>query len=198
MVLLLILHACVKNAWISFFFSTWTHVSSVCDDVSIIDYFLCLQRSQGIQMILFKGKVMMDSFKRYGHKQMLHDYYSLLIFWNYWIPTILLICNVFFYVFPPFQDWWNDLLLENNYKEVDYSGKMVLLLDILVMSSDVGDKTLVFTQSIPTLDLIELYLSRLPRLGKKGKFWRKGKDWYRCAYIAVNCFHSWVFCLFMI
>ncbi|KAH8491192.1 hypothetical protein H0E87_023363 [Populus deltoides] len=77
------------------------------------------------------------------------------------------------------KDWWNDLLLENNYKEVDYSGKMVLLLDILVMSSDVGDKTLVFTQSIPTLDLIELYLSRLPRLGKKGKFWRKGKDWYR-------------------
>ncbi|XP_011038466.1 PREDICTED: protein CHROMATIN REMODELING 20-like isoform X2 [Populus euphratica] len=77
------------------------------------------------------------------------------------------------------KDWWNDLLLENNYKEVDYSGKMVLLLDILVMSSDVGDKTLVFTQSIPTLDLIELYLSRLPRVGKKGKFWRKGKDWYR-------------------
>ncbi|KAG5232712.1 protein CHROMATIN REMODELING [Salix suchowensis] len=77
------------------------------------------------------------------------------------------------------KDWWNDLLNENNYKEVDYSGKMVLLLDILVMSSGVGDKTLVFTQSIPTLDLIELYLSRLPRLGKMGKFWRKGKDWYR-------------------
>jgi len=197
MVLLLILHACVKNAWISFFFSTWTHVSYACDE-SIIDCFLCLQRSQGIQMILFKGKTMMDSFKRYEHKQMLNDYYSLLKFSEItefppscWYVTC-------FSLFPPFQDWWNDLLLENNYKEVDYSGKMVLLLDILVMSSDVGDKTLVFTQSIPTLDLIELYLSRLPRLGKKGKFWRKGKDWYRCAYIAVNCFHSWVFCFFMI
>ncbi|KAJ6349364.1 hypothetical protein OIU77_006867 [Salix suchowensis] len=77
------------------------------------------------------------------------------------------------------KDWWNDLLHENNYKVIEYSGKMVLLLDILVMSSDVGDKTLVFSQSIPTLDLIELYLSRLTRHGKKGKFWRKGKDWYR-------------------
>jgi hypothetical protein len=31
-------------------------------------------------MILFKGKTMMDSFKRYEHKQMLNDYYSLLKF----------------------------------------------------------------------------------------------------------------------
>ncbi|XP_048324064.1 protein CHROMATIN REMODELING 20 isoform X2 [Ziziphus jujuba] len=77
------------------------------------------------------------------------------------------------------KDWWNDLLHENNYRELDYSGKMVLLLDILAMCSDVGDKVLVFSQSIPTLDLIELYLSRLPRNGKKGKSWKKGKDWYR-------------------
>lgn len=79
-----------------------------------------------------------------------------------------------------FQDWWNDLLRENDFKETDYSGKMVLLLDILTMSSDVGDKALVFSQSIPTLDLIELYLSRLSRHGKRGKFWKRGKDWYRC------------------
>lgn len=77
------------------------------------------------------------------------------------------------------KDWWNDLLHGNNFKELDYSGKMVLLLDILTMSSGVGDKVLVFSQSIPTLDLIELYLSRLPRSGKRGKFWKKGKDWYR-------------------
>nr|XP_011466019.1 PREDICTED: protein CHROMATIN REMODELING 20 [Fragaria vesca subsp. vesca]XP_011466020.1 PREDICTED: protein CHROMATIN REMODELING 20 [Fragaria vesca subsp. vesca] len=77
------------------------------------------------------------------------------------------------------KDWWNDLIHENNYKEVDYSGKMVLLLDILAMCSDVGDKALVFSQSIPTLDLIELYLARLPRHGKRCKFWKKGKDWFR-------------------
>lgn len=85
-----------------------------------------------------------------------------------------------------FQDWWNDLLHESNYKELDYSGKMVLLLDILAMCSDLGDKVLVFSQSIPTLDLIELYLSRLTRHGKKGKFWKKGKDWYRWAPITTN------------
>ncbi|XP_035548930.1 protein CHROMATIN REMODELING 20 isoform X2 [Juglans regia] len=77
------------------------------------------------------------------------------------------------------QDWWNGILHENNFKELDYSGKMVLLLEILTMSSDMEDKVLVFSQSIPTLDLIELYLSRLPRSGKSGKLWKKGKDWYR-------------------
>ncbi|KAF5735221.1 protein CHROMATIN REMODELING 20 isoform X4 [Tripterygium wilfordii] len=77
------------------------------------------------------------------------------------------------------KDWWNGLLRENNYRELDYSGKMVLLLDILTMCSDVGDKALVFSQSIATLDLIELYLSKFPRHGKSRKFWKKGKDWYR-------------------
>ncbi|KAK6144897.1 hypothetical protein DH2020_021717 [Rehmannia glutinosa] len=78
-----------------------------------------------------------------------------------------------------YVDWWRDLLQENNYKEVDYSGKMVLLLDILTMCSDMGDKALVFSQSLLTLDLIEFYLSKLPRPRKNGKCWEKGKDWYR-------------------
>lgn len=77
------------------------------------------------------------------------------------------------------KDWSNGLLHANSYKEVDYGGKMVLLLEILTMCSESGDKALVFSQSIPTLDLIEFYLSRLPRRGKRGKFWKKGKDWYR-------------------
>ncbi|XP_014513463.1 protein CHROMATIN REMODELING 20 isoform X1 [Vigna radiata var. radiata] len=77
------------------------------------------------------------------------------------------------------KGWWNDLLHGKIYKEIDHSGKMVLLMEILTMSSDVGDKVLVFSQSIPTLDLIELYLSRIPRRGKRGKLWKKGKDWYR-------------------
>lgn len=77
------------------------------------------------------------------------------------------------------SDWWEDLLEEKIYKEVDFSGKMVLLLDILTMSADVGDKALVFSQSLTTLDLIELYLSKLPQRGREGKFWKPGKDWYR-------------------
>ncbi|KAL3820109.1 hypothetical protein ACJIZ3_006014 [Penstemon smallii] len=77
------------------------------------------------------------------------------------------------------EDWWRDLLKEDNYKEADYSGKMVLLLDILTMCSSIGDKALVFSQSILTLDLIEYYLSKLLRPRKNGKCWKKGKDWYR-------------------
>ncbi|KAK9087659.1 hypothetical protein Syun_030053 [Stephania yunnanensis] len=77
------------------------------------------------------------------------------------------------------EDWWNNLLHEKNYKVVDHSGKMVLLLEILSMSASVGDKALIFSQSLLTLDLIELYLSRLPRIGKQGKCWRRGKEWYR-------------------
>ncbi|KAK4433133.1 protein CHROMATIN REMODELING 20 [Sesamum alatum] len=77
------------------------------------------------------------------------------------------------------EDWWRDLLMENNYKDADQGGKMVLLLDILTMCSSMGDKALVFSQSILTLDLIEFYLSKFPRPRKNGKCWRKGKDWYR-------------------
>ncbi|KAF8401988.1 hypothetical protein HHK36_012939 [Tetracentron sinense] len=77
------------------------------------------------------------------------------------------------------EDWWKDLLHEKIYKEVDYSGKMALLLDILSMSSDAGDKALVFSQSLATLDLVEFYLSKLPQQGRDGKYWKQGKDWYR-------------------
>ncbi|KAL6501187.1 hypothetical protein OROHE_025050 [Orobanche hederae] len=77
------------------------------------------------------------------------------------------------------EDWWRDLLMGNNYKEADQGGKMVLLLDILKMCLIMGDKALVFSQSILTLDLIEFYLSRFPRLRKNGKCWKKAKDWYR-------------------
>ncbi|KAL1542519.1 DNA helicase [Salvia divinorum] len=76
-------------------------------------------------------------------------------------------------------DWWSGLLPEKTLNELDCSGKMVLLLDILTMCSDMGDKALVFSQSLSTLDLIEQYLSSLPQPGESGKCWTKGEDWYR-------------------
>uniref|UniRef100_A0A0E0M8C6 ATP-dependent helicase ATRX n=1 Tax=Oryza punctata TaxID=4537 RepID=A0A0E0M8C6_ORYPU len=77
------------------------------------------------------------------------------------------------------SNWWENLLDENAYKEADYSGKMVLLLDILSSCSELGDKALVFSQSLSTLDLVEFYLSKLQVNGKEGKYWKQGKDWYR-------------------
>lgn len=47
------------------------------------------------------------------------------------------------------------------------------------MSSERGDKALVFSQSLSTLDLIESFLTKLPRRGKKDEYWRQGKEWYR-------------------
>ncbi|EPS71964.1 hypothetical protein M569_02794, partial [Genlisea aurea] len=85
------------------------------------------------------------------------------------------------------ENWWRDLLTENNYKDADQGGKMVLLLDILTSCANMGDKALVFSQSILTLDLIEFYLSKLPRPRKKGKCWRKGKDWYRLDGRTESC-----------
>lgn len=78
---------------------------------------------------------------------------------------------------------------EHSYKEPDQGGKMVLLIDILTMCSSMGDKALVFSQSILTLDLIEYYLSKMPRPRKNGKCWKKGKDWYR--YIWFLAFQRW-------
>ncbi|XP_071702520.1 protein CHROMATIN REMODELING 20 [Rutidosis leptorrhynchoides] len=76
------------------------------------------------------------------------------------------------------ENWWGDLVMDNGY-DAENSGKMVLLLDILTMCANVGDKALVFSQSLPTLDLIEHHISKIPRNGKARKCWKKGKDWYR-------------------
>jgi len=75
--------------------------------------------------------------------------------------------------------WWEDIIPDKAYEKADYSGKMVLLLDLLAMSSERGDKALVFSQSLSTLDLIESFLTKLTRRGKKDEYWRQGKEWYR-------------------
>lgn len=77
------------------------------------------------------------------------------------------------------SNWWENLIDEGTYKEADYSGKMVLLLDVLASCYELGDKALVFSQSLTTLDLVEFYLSKLQIKGKEGKYWKQGKDWYR-------------------
>lgn len=77
------------------------------------------------------------------------------------------------------SNWWENLLDANTYMEADYSGKMVLLLDILSTCYELGEKVLVFSQNLTTLDLVEFYLSKLQIKGKERKFWKQGKDWYR-------------------
>ncbi|KAG0626550.1 hypothetical protein M758_2G134500 [Ceratodon purpureus] len=75
--------------------------------------------------------------------------------------------------------WWKDLMEGQPRNAVEMSGKMLILMKILTLSSAKSDKALVFSQSLHTLDLIEVFLENLPCLnGYKGN-WKKNRDWYR-------------------
>jgi SNF2 family DNA or RNA helicase len=43
--------------------------------------------------------------------------------------------------------------------KIDHGGKILLLMDILRRCEKIGDKLLVFSQSLATLDLIEEFLA---------------------------------------
>lgn len=55
--------------------------------------------------------------------------------------------------------WWSDLISENEINNIEHSGKFVLLMDILRECELIGDKLLVFSQSLRSLDLIEEFLA---------------------------------------
>ncbi|XP_068186981.1 transcriptional regulator ATRX-like isoform X4 [Antennarius striatus] len=80
------------------------------------------------------------------------------------------------------KGWFKNLLSEEDAKILEHSGKMVLLFEILKMAEELGDKVLVFSQSLITLNLIEDFLrashqARDPLLFKGS--WIKNIDYYR-------------------
>ncbi|KAM8965009.1 transcriptional regulator ATRX-like [Sarcophilus harrisii] len=82
---------------------------------------------------------------------------------------------------PP--DWYKDFISDSDAKILEHSGKMVLLFEILKMAEELGDKVLVFSQSLISLDLIEdfLELGRKENSDEKDKqkiYKGKGK-WFR-------------------
>jgi len=92
---------------------------------------------------------------------------------------------------PGAGGWWNQFLGdEQNLDDITFGSKMVLLMDILKESAMIGDKVLVFSQSILSLDLIEDFLGKVNQAHEsaKGKdsalasyldTWIPGKDYYR-------------------
>ncbi|XP_074133275.1 transcriptional regulator ATRX isoform X8 [Sminthopsis crassicaudata] len=89
----------------------------------------------------------------------------------------------------PAPDWYKDFVTDADAEILEHSGKMVLLFEILRMAEELGDKVLVFSQSLISLDLIEDFLELASReksddkdkpLIYKGEGkWFRNIDYYR-------------------
>lgn len=70
--------------------------------------------------------------------------------------------------------FWFKKVLANLENRLDFSGKLVFLVELLKETEKLGEKVLVFSQSLTLLDLIEEFLNR-PEYGE----WTPGLDYYR-------------------
>uniref|UniRef100_A0A8C0VBE2 Transcriptional regulator ATRX n=1 Tax=Cyanistes caeruleus TaxID=156563 RepID=A0A8C0VBE2_CYACU len=88
----------------------------------------------------------------------------------------------------PAPDWYKDFVTDADAEVLEHSGKMVLLFEILRMAEELGDKVLVFSQSLISLDLIEDFLElanrekserEKPSIYKGEGKWFRNIDYYR-------------------
>ncbi|XP_067126216.1 transcriptional regulator ATRX homolog [Centruroides vittatus] len=59
------------------------------------------------------------------------------------------------------REWWSNYIKEEDGTRIDLSGKMVLVFDLLKECELIGDKVLLFSQNLLTLDLIEDLLASI-------------------------------------
>ena len=89
--------------------------------------------------------------------------------------------------------WYGDIFTDDMETNLELSGKLVFLFDLLEETRCLDEKVLVFSQSLYTLDLIETFL-QLPGLGD----WCRGLDYLRidgstsagCRSYCVDAFNS--------
>ncbi|KAM3827605.1 transcriptional regulator ATRX isoform 1-T1 [Vipera latastei] len=87
----------------------------------------------------------------------------------------------------PAPDWYKGFVADGDAEVLEHSGKMMLLFEILRMAEELGDKVLVFSQSLISLDLIEDFLELASRDKEEGKpviykgegKWFRNIDYYR-------------------
>nr|XP_028570471.1 transcriptional regulator ATRX isoform X7 [Podarcis muralis] len=87
----------------------------------------------------------------------------------------------------PAPDWYKDFVTDADAEVLEHSGKMMLLFEILRMAEELGDKVLVFSQSLISLDLIEDFLELANRDKEEDKpiiykgegKWFRNIDYYR-------------------
>lgn len=86
-------------------------------------------------------------------------------------------------------EWWMPLCPEEELNNVEFSGKLMLLFSILAECEACGDKLLVFSQSLFSLDVIEHFLAMIDentqspnpeaKLGGFTGNWARGLDYFR-------------------
>ncbi|XP_035437210.2 transcriptional regulator ATRX homolog isoform X5 [Spodoptera frugiperda] len=86
-------------------------------------------------------------------------------------------------------EWWIKLVEEEELDDMRNSHKLVLLFDILRQCEAIGDKLLVFSQSLYSLDLIEHFLGKVDEATQEGRIdeklgghvgsWSPGVDYFR-------------------
>ncbi|KAF6036546.1 ATRX [Bugula neritina] len=86
--------------------------------------------------------------------------------------------------------WWKEEVKDIKMNDISLGYKFVLLLEILKKCEEIGDKVLLFSQSILTLDLIEDFLEMIDKAVNSDKDeimktlygsskWRKGTNYFR-------------------
>ncbi|XP_041981672.1 transcriptional regulator ATRX homolog isoform X3 [Aricia agestis] len=86
-------------------------------------------------------------------------------------------------------EWWIKLVGDDELDDIRNSHKLVLLFDILRQCEAIGDKLLVFSQSLYSLDLIEHFLGKVDEATQEGRVdeklngyvgsWSPGVDYFR-------------------
>ncbi|KAI9562242.1 hypothetical protein GHT06_013207 [Daphnia sinensis] len=77
---------------------------------------------------------------------------------------------------PMSSTWWSQFVQDEDMVKIEHSGKLVLLMDILRQCELIGDKVLVFSQSLVSLNLIEEFLAAEDERNEKTRASLAGTD----------------------
>lgn len=78
------------------------------------------------------------------------------------------------------RTWWKSECTEEDIDNTHHSGKLMILLSLLVKCEIYGDKLLLFSQSLSTLNMIERFLYKIDE-SQNSEFgkWKPGIDYFR-------------------
>nr|CAD7400342.1 unnamed protein product [Timema cristinae] len=85
--------------------------------------------------------------------------------------------------------WWSQFVKEDSFTSIHESGKLMLLFSILRECEKIGDKLLLFSQSLSSLNLVEYFLGRIDEATQNNSTdetlafhtgtWVQGLDYFR-------------------